>query len=268
MSGRCDVEEQWLVMALRAARTVAVDKTELKSLRWQIFETSHSSRGRPAKTTEHVGAIDGLDEVLTTVKLEAELPGVVKVEDAKRWMRSYGERGAKAATLLGKLSSDRNGMAHPLVRQLVEEVRQLKHTRPKHHGDAASGIGGMADKIAGARSSMGTPVTVAVDGVGGSGTNSTMAGDAQDCSAPVKKKDAADSLPLPPPVEGWRRMQWKAENAQTCVNVAGGVDAGSGGGPQVRPPSTPPPGWSGPLPPPSPPPPPPPHATLHTKSIR
>ena len=131
MSGRCDVEEQWLVMALRAARTVAVDKTELKSLRWQIFETSHSSRGRPAKTTEHVGAIDGLDEVLTAVKLEAELPGVVKVEDAKRWMRSYGERGTKAATLIGKLSSDRNGMAHPLVRQLVSTLAPSTTVTPQ-----------------------------------------------------------------------------------------------------------------------------------------
>ena len=60
------------------------------------------------------------------VKREADLPGVVKVEDAKRWMMAAGQRGAKAASLLGRLSSCRNGKAHPLVKQLIVEVKQLK----------------------------------------------------------------------------------------------------------------------------------------------
>eukprot|EP00929_Paragymnodinium_shiwhaense_P099805 TRINITY_DN6164_c0_g6_i1.p1 TRINITY_DN6164_c0_g6~~TRINITY_DN6164_c0_g6_i1.p1 ORF type:complete len:280 (+),score=57.54 TRINITY_DN6164_c0_g6_i1:118-957(+) len=128
-AGRWAEAEQWLVMALRAARSAAVDKTELKALRWHIFETSHSCCVVPVKLTVANCAIEGLEEVLAAVKHEANLPGVVKVEDAKRWMRSTGPRGLKAASLLGRLSSCRNDKAHPLAKQLLEEVKQLNDAK-------------------------------------------------------------------------------------------------------------------------------------------
>ena len=71
--------EQWLVMAFRASRTAAVDKTELKSLRWQILETSHSSCVAPAMASLAGDAIDGLDEVLSAVKV------VLTYQELPRW---------------------------------------------------------------------------------------------------------------------------------------------------------------------------------------
>jgi len=93
----------------------------LLGIAWNA-ERGHAPRSSPAPA---LGAIDDLDDVLAVVKECSNLPGVIGVSDAKEWLRSYGARGVRAASLVGKLSRGRNVQSHPLRLQLLAEVRQL-----------------------------------------------------------------------------------------------------------------------------------------------
>ena len=67
-----------------------------------------------------------LEQVLACIKAAAAIPGVVKVQQAKAWLRSHGERGHKAASQLSKLSSGRNAQCHQVAAQLITDVAQLR----------------------------------------------------------------------------------------------------------------------------------------------
>ena len=78
----------------------------------------------PDSTVKQEG-IDELDLVLAEVKAAGNLEGFVDVTRAKTWLREQGLRGSKLASKLGGLSSRRNRQAHPVLRQMVVEIREL-----------------------------------------------------------------------------------------------------------------------------------------------
>ena len=78
----------------------------------------------PDSTVKQEG-IDELDLALAEVKAAGNLEGFVDVTRAKTWLREQGLRGSKLASKLGGLSSRRNRQAHPVLRQMVVEIREL-----------------------------------------------------------------------------------------------------------------------------------------------
>jgi hypothetical protein len=82
-----------------------------------------SERGKPVTGGRDTASADGdLELVLARIKIAAKMPGIVKVENGKTWLRQHGERGAKAASLLSKLSGGRNLQCHKVAAQLIAEV--------------------------------------------------------------------------------------------------------------------------------------------------
>ena len=85
------------------------------------------SYGGQALDSQPGHAVEGLEQVLAHIKQVAGKDGVLKVEDGKAWLRTYGSRGVAAASRLGKLSRNRNAQSHPRAYQLIAEIDQLQH---------------------------------------------------------------------------------------------------------------------------------------------
>ena len=104
-----------------------VEAAEARRLASRLLGTAWSSaRGHtPPRAEGGDDAIEGLDVVLAAAKKASGTAGVMRVEDAKQWLRGHGDRGTRAASLLGKLSKPRNRQCHPIARQLVVEIGLL-----------------------------------------------------------------------------------------------------------------------------------------------
>ena len=113
-------------------------------------------------------AEDELEAALARIKTIGCLPGRIKVEHGKTWLRERGPRGVAAASLLGKLSGGRNHQCHRVGAQLLAELELLaadactgglerqpqarggaaadeeKKLLPGSRDDAASGVGDVA----------------------------------------------------------------------------------------------------------------------------
>ena len=82
--------------------------------------------------------------------------GRLKVEDAKAWCNTRGDRGKKASSLIGKLSGMSNVQAHALAEQLIVELGLLANDRAdgqgsddlEEDGSDASTVFSIGDKIA------------------------------------------------------------------------------------------------------------------------
>ena len=117
-------------MALQAAQEAGATKKACRALCWQAMELSRGSTTPPPQTHEFTGnpdteALDDMETVLAEIKTAGQLQGVITVEQAKRWLRERGQRGAKAAATLASLSRMRNARAHPKAQQLVAEVKLI-----------------------------------------------------------------------------------------------------------------------------------------------
>ena len=130
-------EEEWLVMALRAAPRAGATGRQLKALQWQCLEVSRARFGSQQK------AVDYLRLVQQALHVVAESSGHerLSVGEAKTILRSRGQ--ARLAGRLGKASKVRNGLAHPdpdLVKDL-QKLGQPQAGQPRMELDVAKVTG-------------------------------------------------------------------------------------------------------------------------------
>ena len=69
---------------------------------------AHTGCAEVAASREPEDAVSDLEDTLALVKGITKKAGMVTISEAKGWLRSRGDRGAWAASQLGKLSSKRN----------------------------------------------------------------------------------------------------------------------------------------------------------------
>ena len=67
----------------------------------------------------------GQELVLARMATMMKHEGPLRIQDPKAWLRSQGQIGKKAATMLGSLSTNRNTQAHPRVFRLLQSLELL-----------------------------------------------------------------------------------------------------------------------------------------------
>ena len=113
-------EEQRLVGFLRAIYCAAPSRSEAT---WQARCLLGTAWAKPAGGQAH-DALADLEHVLAGAVVLAGRDGF-KVEEAKGWLRTFGDQGRKLASELGGLSKPRNGRAHPRGAQLLGRIGAL-----------------------------------------------------------------------------------------------------------------------------------------------
>ena len=73
--------------------------------------------------------LDAVEQALVTIQDLRGLERKPSVGDAKQWLRQVGAIGAKCAAKLGKLTKLRNSAAHPLVHELLHDLRHLEQAK-------------------------------------------------------------------------------------------------------------------------------------------
>mmetsp|Transcript_85502 Transcript_85502/g.164617 ORF Transcript_85502/g.164617 Transcript_85502/m.164617 type:complete len:368 (+) Transcript_85502:47-1150(+) len=76
---------------------------------------------------DHTDAIGCLDVALSKVAESKGHHGILSITDAKSWLRAFGETGKQAATLLGKVSGNRNQQAHPTLSRFLATLKLVQH---------------------------------------------------------------------------------------------------------------------------------------------
>ena len=118
--------EALLVDMLKGIYMGCPDRHEARRLADRLVGVAwHTERkkGEASSPVSH-DAIDGLEVVVAKVRELAGHHGIMKVDDAKRWLRNIGPAGAGLAAQLGKLSKVRNAQGHPAAHQLVVAIEQ------------------------------------------------------------------------------------------------------------------------------------------------
>ena len=126
VSGANCVGDSLILGALKAIALSGLPSGERKAAARRAVELhmlGHAALGEVSPAG--LGAENELEAVLARVKEEGALPGRIKVEDGKAWLRGFGPRGDAAASMLGKLSSARNRQCHHIGAQLLSEVAML-----------------------------------------------------------------------------------------------------------------------------------------------
>ena len=124
---RAELQDQRLIIALRAATVAAQGPRELWSLRWQAMETSRSGRVGLSGTQQR-GEENAIGQLEVAVSLVKQLAGIthnITISEAKLHLRKYGEEGDKLASVLSAMSKPRNRRAHPQAAGFLAAVRFL-----------------------------------------------------------------------------------------------------------------------------------------------
>jgi hypothetical protein len=86
------------------------------------------------------GSLDGMELILSRIAQMSGEEDTMKVQDAKKWLRTLGEEGKSIASWIGSLSKVRNAQAHPRIFKILAALERLSIGSGKDKMDVAGEV--------------------------------------------------------------------------------------------------------------------------------